>query len=156
MVTDSQPIVTFPRSSRRFCVFCETRCPADDEDLMALAKILAELNRAALELPDLFDAGDPSAERNAKRLAAGVWSAPFDLYWDVFQPLALNPEAPVANSFGDDMADIYLDLMKGIAQYDGGHMIAAGWEWRFRFWSHWGDHLAGAQRALHAYFSTSE
>jgi hypothetical protein len=155
-MTTSQPIGAFADVARKLCVFCETRCPADDDDLMVLAKILADLNRAALELPDVFDEGDPSAERAAKPLAAGAWSAPFDLYWDVVHPLALNPQEPGANSFGDDMADIYLDLMKGLAQYDGGHADAAAWAWRTSFWSHWGDRLVGAQRALHAYFSTSE
>src|SRR5688500_19998801 len=57
---------------------------------------------------------DLSAERNAMPLPAGTWSAPFDLYWDVFHPLALNPEEPTANSFGDDIGDIYLDLKRGL------------------------------------------
>lgn len=156
MPADTKSIAIFAEVARRFCAFCETRCPADDVDLMDLAKLLAELHRAALDLPDDFDEGDISIKDAAKPLPQGTWSAPFDLYWDVFEPLALNPQEPGANSFGDDMGDIYFDLMKGFAQYDRGHAIAAAWEWRFLFWAHWGAHLVGAQRALHAYFSTTE
>ncbi|HNC43525.1 MAG TPA: DUF5063 domain-containing protein [Acidobacteriota bacterium] len=32
-------------------------------------------------------------------------------------------------------------------------MTEAAWEWRFLFEIHWGQHLTGAQRALHWYFT---
>jgi hypothetical protein len=148
------PIAAFADVAKRFCTFCETKCPLSPEELLDLAKLLAELNRAALDLPDVFDEGDVNAEDSVQGLPPGTWSAPFDLYWDVFDPLLINPDEPVANSLGDDMGDIYLDLMKGFAQLDRGHPNAAACTWRFLYWKHWGSHLFGAQRALYFCFSS--
>jgi hypothetical protein len=152
-MTEANPIAAFADVARRFCTFCETKCPLSPEELLELSKLLAELNRAALDLPDAFDEGDVSAEDNVRGLPLGTWSAPFDLYWDIPNPMTIDPDEPGANSLGDDMGDIYLDLMKGFAQYDRGHPNAAAWTWRFLYWNHWGSHLVGAQRALYFCFS---
>lgn len=153
-MTEANAIAAFADVARRLCTFCETKCPLSPEELLELAKLLAELNRAALELPDVFDDEDAAAEDSVQGLPPGTWSAPFDLYWDVFDPLRINPEEPVPNSLADDMSDIYLDLKKGFAQYDRGHPSAAAWTWRFLYWNHWGGHLVGAQRALYFCFSS--
>jgi hypothetical protein len=153
-MTATEPIVAFADAARRFCAFCETQCPLSNDELLDLARLLAELNRAALDLPDAFDEGDVTAANAVQPLPPGTWAAPLHSYWDVFNPLTLNPEEPVANSLEDDVRDIYMDLKKGLAQYDRGHPIAAAWDWRFSFWSHWGGHLVGAQRAIYFHFST--
>lgn len=153
-MTSSPQIATFADVARRFCGFCETQCPLDNTDLIELAKLLAELSRAVLDLPDDFEEGDVAAEHAARPLPAGTWAAPLDRYWDVFNPLTLEPEPPVANSLEDDVRDIYEELVRGLAQYERGHEVAAAWTWRFTFWSHWGGHLVGAQRAVYFYFST--
>jgi hypothetical protein len=153
-MTEANPTATFAEVAKRFCAFCETKCPLSPEELLDLSKLLSELNRAALDLPDAFDEGDVRAEDNVQGLPPGTWSAPFDLYWDIINPLTIDPDEPGANSLGDDMGDIYLDLMKGFAQYERGHAVAAAWTWRFLYWNHWGGHLVGAQRALYFCFSS--
>jgi len=146
-------IETFADAARKFCTFCETRPPLSPDELLELARLLADLNRAALALPDGFDDGVADPGSKVKPLPADSWAAPFDLYWDVFNPLNTDPEEPVANSLEDDVRDIYLDLMTGFVDYDAGFPVAAGWHWRFSFWGHWGAHLVGAQRAIHFCFS---
>ena len=149
----SPRISAFADVAHRFCAFCETRCPLDNEDLVALAKLLASLHGAALELPDAFDEGDLAAEDTVEPLPPALWAAPLDRYWEVLDPLALDPDEPAAASLEEDVKGIYLDLKMGLAQYERGHAVAAAWSWRVSFWSHWGAHLVGAQRAVYFYFS---
>jgi hypothetical protein len=69
-------------------------------------------------------------------------------YREVFDPWeADDPE--VTGSLGDDLTDIYGDLISGLRKWDRGEGGAALWEWRFGFEIHWGEHVTGAIRALH-------
>ena len=76
---------------------------------------------------------------------------PLTTYWDVFNPLTATE--PVMNSLADDLADIYRDVKAALSLYEARHFTDAAWDWRFNFQIHWGQHLVGAQRALHEYFS---
>jgi hypothetical protein len=69
---------------------------------------------------------------------------------EVFDPYAEPPEAVVLGSLADDVGDIYLDLADGLELWAAGNLAAAVWEWRFGLESHWGQHLTGALRAIHA------
>jgi hypothetical protein len=62
--------------------------------------------------------------------------------------LVTTPEAPVYNSLGDDLGDIYSDLERGFELLAASGVDAAVFEWRLSFCSHWGNHLVGAQRAI--------
>jgi uncharacterized protein DUF5063 len=57
------------------------------------------------------------------------------------------PYLPLA----DDLADIWLDLKRGLLALEGGAPASdVTWEWRFGFYTHWGRHATEALRAVHA------
>ncbi len=57
-----------------------------------------------------------------------------------------------ASMLWDDLADIYLDLKRGLmlwATDTDASKTEAAWEWRFGFDTHWGAHLARATQTVH-------
>lgn len=140
---------SFVTHARRFCEFIEraSELPVEQRLLTARA-ILLELYPAALRLPllespDGVEAGpDPDPPRG--------WDGfgELDSYWEVFDPY--EQSEAVTGSLSDDLLDVYRDLRRGLALWDGGAPRAAAvWEWRFSFEAHWGDHVVDALRALH-------
>lgn len=127
--------------------FCESVRGASERsvDARSLAKMIARLIECGLELPTEFADG-PEPPRIHHDIQVDL---SLDIYFDVFDPLALPPEEAAANSLFDDLADIHADLARGLALYDEGHIRTAGWEWVFHFWNHWGEHATGALRALY-------
>jgi hypothetical protein len=144
----------FAEIARLYCVWAEAPLGNADVEMLTARKMLAELHRAAIRLPEL-GAGDtvevavPQREWEAAcRHFSGL---PVNNYWDVFNPL--EEETPVLNTLFDDLTDIYHDLKRGLLIYELGELSEAVWEWRFNFEIHWGAHLTGAQRAIHSYCS---
>ena len=135
-------ISEFAVVARHFCELVEAGSPTAD----ALAVSMAALHLAALALPDVD--GEAGAPEPTDMPFTPPLTFPFDLYWDVVEPLATTPDEPVANSLHDDVADIRSDLRRGLDLFDRGFPAAACWSWRFHFRIHWGEHLVGAQRAL--------
>jgi hypothetical protein len=138
--------------------------------LADLHRILPRLYSAALSLPDtgiLFpkppDKGDSDRElpshdgdrRTTDQYFAlarslGALLGQHDAYREVFNPYDPPTEPEVVGTLSDDIADIYRDLLSGLAHWQRGETGEALWEWRFNFTIHWGEHLTGALRALHA------
>jgi hypothetical protein len=125
--------------------------------LADLHVLLAALYRDALTLPDV-GAGDPDLEP-----AQGAWSqqsvysrlgdhlGELRYYDDTFNPTRRGHDQLVTSDLADDFADIYGDLMDGVAAWETGDIgtrRSAVWAWRFTFWSHWGQHASGALRCL--------
>lgn len=73
-------------------------------------------------------------------------------YWQIFEPLEVEPPAPVAGSLSDDLADIWRELKMGLLAMDNTHGVdtTVVWHWRFSFESHWAQHAAGAIGGLDA------
>lgn len=121
----------------------------------AFSAALAELLRDAPALPDVAGEG---AEEDAR--PHEVWAAlyhalqtyfgPHDVYREVFDPYEKDAaeQGPAHASLADGFADLYFDLGDGLALWDAGRLEEAVWEWRFGFFSHWGEHAVGALRAL--------
>ena len=154
LMTDPAPTwptqsLTSQRSQLRFVRF--SIALESDSPVLLLAQCLARLQIVALCLPDVTDDRAPDPGPTPKPLAKESWGkvTPVDGYWDVFDPLSLEPESPVFNSLVDDLSDIYGDLKCGLELYDAGFQFGAAWHWRFASLSHWGEHLVGAQRALY-------
>ena len=63
------------------------------------------------------------------------------------------PEEPVVGSIGDDVADIYDDVVSGLVEYEAGHAARAVWQWAFGLRSHWGRHATDAIYALHIWLT---
>ena len=117
---------------------------------------IATLYLAALDLPpewsdELADAPEAQGISSDERWAIyhGVAARlPFTDYARVFEPFTLPPEEPVVGSIGDDVADIYSDVVSGLIEYQAGRTAHAVWEWVFQLRSHWGRHATDAMYAL--------
>jgi hypothetical protein len=78
---------------------------------------------------------------------------PVNVYWLIFDPLDEADLQPVAGTLGDDLADIYCDLVEGLEHFRVGDLDEALWEWRFGYDTHWGNHLFEALRVIHSYLN---
>jgi len=113
-----------------------------------LARSLSNLCALALDLPEV----EPT-EREHERAPARPIQVAFgndDHYREVFD--AYSEDEPVLGSLADDLGDIYADLRRGLDVFRGGTEDDArdgAWEWRFSFFSHWGEHATSALRALY-------
>ena len=122
---------------------------------------IATLYLAALELPpewseELADAPDAKRISDEERWAIdrGISARlPFSAYARVFDPFVLPPEEPVVGTIGDDVADIYRDVVSGLIEYQAGRTAQAVWEWAFQLRLHWGRHATDAIYALHIWLT---
>lgn len=73
-----------------------------------------------------------------------------DSYAEVFDPYGDPQEELVTGCLSDDLADIYRELGDGLAKWRREEHESAVHEWRMTFIIHWGEHLTGALRAIHA------
>ena len=141
---------------KRYCSWAESALGEPRGEMFTARRLLAELHLEVLNLPDLGLGEDTECA-----LSSDEWNSvcghfqklPVNGYWDVFNPLV--EEVPVLNTPFDDLTDIYRDVKRGLLLYDRGQVVEAVWEWRFNFEIHWGAHLMGAQRVIHAYFSNA-
>jgi hypothetical protein len=145
----------FQQVAARFCALVESEPAEPVAEMRVLARLLAELYLCASDLPEV-DLDDASAPLPRSSASSGAYSKardrfahlPLESYWDVFDPLVQEPEAPVYNSLGDDLGDVYADLVRGFELLAHRGIDPAVFEWRLSFFSHWGNHLVGAQRAI--------
>jgi Domain of unknown function (DUF5063) len=148
-------VARFAEVARRYCAWVE-REAENLIDLNTTRCLLAELQLAALGLPDL-DSGDhqkihkPAPELK-ERVLQRVSAVPFRYYWNTFDPLK-EKEEPVCGDLAEDLADIWLDLWEGLYLFDAGHRLEANFHWRVLYDSHWGQHVLDAQRAIYAFLT---
>lgn len=148
-------IKDFADVGRRYCQWAERELGDPHQAMQQVQLLLAELHLAAVHLPEL-KLGD---NLDAPQISLEDWSLisnkfgqlPVTVYIDVFNPLKDNQ--PIENSLPDDLADIWRDVKVGLILFDANHPIDAAWKWRLNFQCHWGQHLVGAQRAVHEYLS---
>jgi hypothetical protein len=152
-------ITAFTDQARRYCALLE------DEGVRNSWIFAQECLRALLRLYDwalLLPNTEPTTDESLDRIAHLDWEAvrkrvserlQRDYYWQIFEPLAVEPPEPVAGSLSDDLADIWRELKVGLlAMDDTPHDKNSNivWHWRFSFESHWAQHAAGAIGALNA------
>jgi len=152
----------FSVEARQFCSWAT----GDDESEMsaqiALRRIVSLYSAALtyLSLPTLTEneaLGTSQRHRGSiQNVMKRATALPFANYWEIFNPLAIDPGEPVVGSLPDDLSDIYIDIFRGLALYDAGEIHAAQWEWKFHFDIYWGEHATSAIRALHSYLATEE
>jgi hypothetical protein len=153
----TQAIDAFTQHARRFCALVDATPPLTGFlFLSALAPCLADLYGAACRLPvvspatpTLDDVGTRTTEW--KVIVSALHARlPFDTYWEIFNPLTVEGEEPMACSLADDLAGIYLDLQEGLRLLQRQAAPAdVVWTWQFGFMSHWGRHLVEALGAIH-------
>ena len=56
--------------------------------------------------------------------------------------------SPSIGDLGDDLADTWRDLKRGLLMWQEGKHASAAWEWRFHFLCHWGTHAVDALRQV--------
>ncbi len=71
---------------------------------------------------------------------------PIDAYAEVFDPYSDDP--PVPYRLSDDLADMAMDLFRGLLHYDAGRGREALWWWQFTYLNSWGGSAGAALRAL--------
>jgi hypothetical protein len=141
------PVDQFAAAARRFCLCCES--PPVPDSIQA-RKVLADVYRAALDLPEGnadFDIAEPAPSPvQLPQLTA----LPFHLYNLFYVPSNLD-ESPCMGDLFDDFQDIYQDLRAGLSLYELHQPEAAAWQWNLSFRTHWGHHAASALFALEAH-----
>jgi len=151
---------------RRYCAWVESSPAGPHEDMVTARQLFTELHLAVISLPKVDLGDDESEDEGYESRPASLdgWKQarerfshlPVEGYWDVFEPLKEDQKEPVCCSLSDDIADVYRDIKEYLPLFDKGQVEEAVWQWRFSFLIHWGQHLTGAQRALHAYFVNRE
>jgi Domain of unknown function (DUF5063) len=142
----------FEVQAREYCSFIDGSHSYERAELVErLERHLVALYAAALSLP----AGNP-ADQDVERMSHDEWSVLYtrlgaqlgdvSQYWTMSDPFTR--ESPVLGDLADDAADIYRDLMDGLAFCDEGKPGEAIWEWQSSFQTHWGRHAAEAMHAL--------
>lgn len=149
----------FADAAAQFCRFIDNRREIDVETFARKsARLLSSLYLLAWELPDVSPG---SKEALSSGISPEAWSGiareigekfgGHVSYWLVFDPFELTD--PVIGDLGDNLADIYRDLLTGLTAFRMGsevQRLEAIWDWRFGFEVHWGRHLVSALRSLHA------
>ncbi len=74
----------------------------------------------------------------------------YNVYSEVFDPVYEKDSIQITLS--DDLADIYMDLIRPLMDYDSGdslRMKSPIWDWKFNIRGHCGDHIVDALRPIH-------
>ena len=143
----------FAEAAREYISWCESPAGEAYEEARLAIGHLTRLCALAVEFQRLPAAEFEFEGRDADRK---TWQAvylrcgalPFSDYATVFDPLQSPPGQPVTANLADDLADVYRDLVRGLALYLSGNKAEAEWEWRESFDNHWGRHASSALGAL--------
>jgi hypothetical protein len=149
----TDPIDIFYTLAKAFCAFAQGEPSAHDARIAQM--LLARLYAAALELPEGIGEevqGEPMSLEEWQVVHQRFASLPVRRYSAPFQPLNETDSASIAD-VAEDLADIYRDIKRGLAQYERGAHAAAAWEWSLHFHAHWGRNALAALSALHAWRS---
>lgn len=149
----------FAEIAAAYCALIERHHEYTAAEFVAqLRDILPQLYYRALKLPDI-DATDEKIDRDVSH---EEWTTMHrslqrklginDHYWEVYDPLKLEYDEPVAASLSDDLADIWRDLTAGVSLWgdcSDAMQKQIVWDWHFSFHYHWSDHAVDALRAIH-------
>jgi hypothetical protein len=146
------------QEAERYCALIERAESWERQAfVIASASSLSGLLSAASHLPDVEPTDSelpdgPAREQWRERFAA-VQRKLGDLgnYWTTLSTHGDDASEVVLLPLGDDLADIWRDLKRGLLALEGGAPSSdVTWEWRFGFYTHWGRHATEALRAVHA------
>jgi hypothetical protein len=152
-----EQVTEFAKAAENFCIWTEGMPTDALGEARSARKLLIELLRCAIELPN----GEPGrdapeiSDEEYQKIYNRFESLPFKFYSECFNPLTIPAEEPVTADLADDLADVWRDLKRGLLLYQAGHWDAAVWEWHLHFDSHWGHHATGALYALQTWLSAN-
>ena len=142
-------VESFAGLAREYVRLIDRASELDPLELLgSCLKLLPRLYADALDLPDMEPTNRPTGELASPFKTLERILGPGDWYWMVFDPYEV-PEAHLVGSLADDLADIYLDLGRPLADFDAGAFGDAAWGWRFNMRMHAGEHVIGAMGAIH-------
>lgn len=143
----------------RYCAFIEDEGLRGASLTSALIDSLVDLLRIAYHLPDV----EPNSANPLPGVSQEEWAQIFrslgprldaGYYWTTgpdLLPFEPQPPEPGVGDLGDDLAEIWRDLVSGLRGIKGGaaHDDVL-WQWKLDFESHWGQLAVDALRILHA------
>lgn len=150
----------FADTAQDYCDWLEAEPHSQQDEHQIATRMIACLYANALQLPAINRSGAQATTDTAlpilpssakKALIQRLDNFPFQYYWEVYQPVTLDPEQPGCGDITEDLADIYSDIKDGLLLYKSGMVEAAAHHWRATFERHWGQHATSALKALHNY-----
>lgn len=119
------------------------------DSIPSLMELLMKLYISAANLPE-------TEPETIERLVEGKTDRPLvrigdqvpQFYWEVSDPFV--QEDSVCGDVADDLSDIFADLQIGIKEFESGRAGNAAFEWKLGLNNHWGNHVVGVLRVLHA------
>jgi hypothetical protein len=111
---------------------------------VAAAHLSARTDVVLDDNPGPGDTEPPDVDALREGLAAALDSA--DAYAEVFDPY--DAGELVRMRLSDDLADIAVDLLTGLAHYEAGRSREALWWWQYTCLNSWGMSAGAALRAL--------
>src|SRR5689334_10381152 len=128
-------IATFARAAGEYCEWAEGAPDGAISEARRGRRLLIELVRCALDLPDVFsEAGTTSvADEEYRRVYERFGALPFNYYSECLDPLIVPGEEIVTADLADDLADIWRDVKGGLLLWYEEATNAAAWHWRFHF-----------------------
>lgn len=118
------------------------------ELLFQCSILLPRIYVAAAELPDLGvedEDHEPEVASPSRKLEQILGDR--DHYQLISDPM--RDYDAVTASISDDLADVYLDLVRPLIAFDAGRLVEAVWLWRFNLRGHCGAHIVNVMRPLH-------
>src|SRR5437016_938361 len=103
----------FAELASSYCAWAEAPSSTQEEDVARACLLLPQLYAAAFALPPGQPADEPEGCSDAewKTVYARFGRLPVGYYGDALDPLQVPPDEPAISDVGDDLADIYRDLM---------------------------------------------
>lgn len=140
-------VMEFVELAKKYCNLVESLASSNVlDELTNIASSLSELYSKALKLPQVESDSIDIPEVTVSR--PKISFDKYECYWEIFEPYKL--EKATCSNLSDDILDIYQDIKKGLLLYEGNEKGEAIWHWHFHFYTHWGNHIVDALRALHS------
>ena len=158
-------IVPFLDTVREYCSYIEKIDWNNAQPFInVIYKNLVRLYKLALELPPIESDKSyaDTLEIQEKVLDDALQNikknAPFQYYWTVLNPLAIDLPSTGTGDLIDDLFDIYKELKLSITYYDEveGYREFGLWLFNLTFSSHWGDHCVDAIHVIHKYLAEKD
>lgn len=163
----SRTVIEFVATANEFTKYAEQAPGIPGSDLIRiLQRIMPLMYIKASLLPVLtpvFEEGNEKfvTEEDYNRIREGLLSqlGSADIYFDLSDYSANEPEIMIRGSLSEDISDIYQDIKNFLLLYQTGTsevMNDAVWECRTNFETYWGQKLVNCLRALHKLIYSGE
>jgi hypothetical protein len=149
---------SFAAAARRYCEWCEGAPSSARVEARTAYDLLVTLLGSMRQVGSAEPVGvEIDYDRDFQRMRGRFASMPFQFYRSSQDPFDLDDaSAAGVGDVSDDLADIWLDLERGLQFFDRGDRDAAAWHWVLMFESHWGRHATSAIHALHCWLVDAE